>query len=200
MSSNGIVRGETLSEADLVLRARGGEGAAWEAIVGHHREAVFRYAFLQLGDAAEAEDVAQEAFIRAYRAFHRFDPARPLRPWLLRIARNVARNRWRSWMRRVRATERWRHEVEREVAAEGSPSLDGMAEAAAQLKGIVEGLREPDRQVIYLRFFLGLSLEETGEALSLPVGTVKSRLSRALERLRDTVQASYPALRQVLEE
>lgn len=200
VSSYGIVRGETLSEVDLVLRARGGEGAAWEAIVGRHREAVFRYAYLQLGDAAEAEDVAQEAFIRAYRSFYRFDPARPLRPWLLRIARNVARNRWRGWMRRVRATERWRNEVEMEAAAEGARSLDEMGEAAAQLKGIVEALREPDRQVIYLRFFLGLTLEETGETLSLPIGTVKSRLSRALDRLREKVQASYPALRQVLEE
>jgi RNA polymerase sigma-70 factor (ECF subfamily) len=87
-----------------------------------------------------------------------------------------------------------------EAAAEGARSLDEMGEAAAQLKGIVEALREPDRQVIYLRFFLGLTLEETGETLSLPIGTVKSRLSRALDRLREKVQASYPALRQVLEE
>jgi RNA polymerase sigma-70 factor (ECF subfamily) len=61
-------------------------------------------------------------------------------------------------------------------------------------------MRDEDRQVIYLRFFLALSLEETGEALSLPVGTVKSRLSRALERLRDRVQRDHPGLRQALEE
>jgi RNA polymerase sigma-70 factor (ECF subfamily) len=61
-------------------------------------------------------------------------------------------------------------------------------------------MREEHRQVIYLRFFLGLSLEETSEALLLPLGTVKSRLSRALERLRDTVQRDHPALRQALEE
>jgi RNA polymerase sigma-70 factor (ECF subfamily) len=61
-------------------------------------------------------------------------------------------------------------------------------------------MREGDRQVIYLRFFLGLTLDETAEALSLPLGTVKSRLSRALDRLRDEVHENHPALRQALEE
>jgi RNA polymerase sigma-70 factor (ECF subfamily) len=61
-------------------------------------------------------------------------------------------------------------------------------------------MRDGDRQVIYLRFFLDLSLEEVGDALSLPVGTVKSRLSRALARLRETVQRDHPAMTQVLEE
>lgn len=200
MSSNGSKRGDPLAEADLVLSARGGEGAAWEDIIGRHREAVFRYAYLLLGDAAEAEDVAQETFLRAFRSFHRFDVARPLRPWLLRIARNLARNRWRGWSRRVRATERWKGEAEIEAAGATAVAADGLGQAAGELQGIVARMRERDRQVIYLRFFLGLSLEETSEALSLPVGTVKSRLSRALARLRDRVQRDHPALRQALEE
>jgi RNA polymerase sigma-70 factor (ECF subfamily) len=75
-----------------------------------------------------------------------------------------------------------------------------MAEAAGRLKRIVESMRDQDRQVIYLRYFLGLSIEETGEALSLPLGTVKSRLNRALERLREKVQQDHPDLRQALEE
>jgi RNA polymerase sigma-70 factor (ECF subfamily) len=200
MTPNGKTYGDHLSEADLVLRAGGGEAAAWEAIIGRHREAVFRYACLQLGDTAEAEDIAQETFLRAFRSFHRFDVGRPLRPWLLRIARNLARNRWRSWSRRLRATERWKNEAVSEAA--GSPFLaeGGTAPAAAELRGIVARMGEPDRQVIYLRFFLGLSLEETSEALSLPLGTVKSRLSRALERLRERVTRDHPALRQALEE
>ena len=65
--------------------------AAWTTLVGQQQEAVFRLAYLLLGDADEAQDVAQEAFIRAFRALHRFDPARPLRPWLLSITANLVR-------------------------------------------------------------------------------------------------------------
>jgi RNA polymerase sigma-70 factor (ECF subfamily) len=191
---------DQLSEAELVAGARGGKAAAWEAIVGRHREAVFRYAYLQSGDPAEAEDIAQETFLRAFRSFHRFDVSRPLRPWLLRIARNLARNRWRSWSRRIRATERWTNQASTEAAGSGGLPEVGPAVAADDLKGIVARMREGDRQVIYLRFFLGLTLDETAEALSLPLGTVKSRLSRALDRLRDEVQRNHPTLRQALEE
>jgi RNA polymerase sigma-70 factor (ECF subfamily) len=200
MTPNPRTQGDQLSEAELISGARGGEAAAWEAIVGRHREAVFRYAYLQSGDSAEAEDVAQETFLRAFRSFHRFDVSRPLRPWLLRIARNLARNRWRGWSRRVRATERWTTETTTETAGSHGLTDGGTAQTAGELRGIVAAMREEDRQVIYLRFFLGLSLEETSEALSLPLGTVKSRLSRALARLRHTVQRDHPALRQALEE
>ena len=83
-------------EAELVRRARRADGAAWEAIAHGHMEPVFRLAYLILGDAADAEDVAQETFIRAYTALERFDETRPLRPWLLSIAANLARNRRRG--------------------------------------------------------------------------------------------------------
>jgi RNA polymerase sigma-70 factor (ECF subfamily) len=195
-----VTFGEPLNESDLVLNARRGDPAAWEAMIARHREAVFRYAYLQLGDRSEAEDVAQESFLRAFRSFQRFDGARPLRPWLLRIARNLSRNRWRSWTRRLRATERWKNEAASEAAGLAPSTEGGLADAAAELRSVVAGMRDDDRQVLYLRFFLGLSLEEAGEALALPVGTVKSRLSRALGRLREAVQREYPALRQALEE
>jgi len=199
MTSDARAHGDALSEPELVSRARGGEAAAWEHIVGRHREAVFRYAYLQLGDSAEAEDIAQETFVRAFRSFDRFDATRPLRPWLLRIARNLARNRWRGWARRGSATERWRREVL--VQASGSSTTpEPVASQADELRRVVSRMRDEDRQVIYLRYFLGLSLEETGTALGLPLGTVKSRLSRALDRLRKTVQRDHPSLREALEE
>jgi RNA polymerase sigma-70 factor (ECF subfamily) len=200
MTPNRRTHGDPLSEAELVSGARGAESAAWEAIVGRHRQAVFRYAYLQSGDAAEAEDIAQETFLRAFRSIHRFDGSRPLRPWLLRIARNLARNRWRSWSRRVLATERWKTETATESAGSDGTADGGPAQAAGELRGIVAEMREDDRQVIYLRFFLGLTLEETGETLSLPVGTVKSRSSRALARLREVVERDHPSLRLASEE
>ncbi|HEX7972939.1 MAG TPA: sigma-70 family RNA polymerase sigma factor, partial [Anaerolineales bacterium] len=93
-------------EADRIGRARQGDGAAWEALVRTHQEPVFRFAYLLLGSAAEAEDAAQETFIRAYRALDRFDPQRALRPWLLSIAANLAHNRRRSIGRYLAALQR----------------------------------------------------------------------------------------------
>jgi RNA polymerase sigma-70 factor (ECF subfamily) len=153
MTPNPRTQGDHLSEAELISGARGGEAAAWEAIVGRHREAVFRYAYLQAGDSAEAEDIAQETFLRAFRSFHRFDMSRPLRPWLLRIARNLARNRWRGWSRRTRAAERWMTETTPEAAGSHGPTDVGTPQTAGELRGIVAEMREDDRQVIYLRFF-----------------------------------------------
>ena len=200
MSTTSVTAGAQLEEAEIVLRARRGEGAAWEMLVHLHQEAVFRYAYLMLGDSAEAEDVAQETFVRAFRAFHRFDASRPLRPWLVQIARNLARNRWRSLMRSLRAQERWKDELRMETARGRSEAVDNAHLAAAELRKAVRSMRDQDRQVIYLRFFLSLSVEETGMVLALPVGTVKSRLSRALGRLREQVRFHHPALHQMLEE
>lgn len=83
-------------EIELIKRARQHDMDAWERPVRAHQQVVFRLSYLLLGDAQEAEDNTQEAFIRAYRAMERFDSSRPLHPWLLRIAANLARNRMRS--------------------------------------------------------------------------------------------------------
>ncbi|HEX2908622.1 MAG TPA: sigma factor, partial [Phototrophicaceae bacterium] len=85
-----------MSETELIHRARRGDSAAWEVLVSSHQEAVFRLAYLLLGDASDAEDVAQETFIRAFRFLARFDETRNWRPWLLSIAANLTRNRRRS--------------------------------------------------------------------------------------------------------
>ncbi|MBV9786854.1 MAG: hypothetical protein JOZ51_01680, partial [Chloroflexi bacterium] len=76
-------RGVLVDQSDLIVRAQQGDGTAWEHLVRQHQDAVFRLAYLLLGDADDADDVAQETFIRAFGALDRFDPSRPLRPWLL---------------------------------------------------------------------------------------------------------------------
>lgn len=83
-------------EAALVSRAASGDEVAWEQLLRAYQEPIFRYAYLILGDPDDAEDVAQEAFIRAYRSLDTFDIDRPLRPWLFRIVSNQASNRKRS--------------------------------------------------------------------------------------------------------
>lgn len=181
-----------MTETELIRRAVEGDTTAWEPLVRLHQEAVYRLGYLMMGDPDEAEDVAQETFIRAYQALGRFDLERPLRPWLLRIASNLARNRRRSAGRYIAALRRLlQADIRSENTTEEAHSLSWEASALWQA---VRRLDDNDQQVIYLRYFLELSVEETAEAMSLAAGTVKSRLHRAISRLRGVVERDFPAL------
>lgn len=184
-----------MSESNLVVQARRGDGPAWEALMAQHQEAVFRLAYLLLGDADEAKDVAQEAFIRAFHALNRFDLARPLRPWLLRITTNLAHNRRRARGRYWAAVQRlfWAAPESVTSAPSDEPSSSGDAQTLWQA---VQRLNQTDQEIIYLRYFLELSVAETAEAAGIAPGTVKSRLSRALDRLRIVVEREFPTLRE----
>ncbi len=175
-------------EADLIRRARAGDDAAYEQIVRAHQEAVFRLAYLFLGSAADAEDAAQEVFIRAHRALARFDDSRPLRPWLLSITANVARNRRRAIGRYVSVLRRL-------IVPE--PSVSAQVESALEAQALWQAVRQlsaADQEVIYLRYFLELSVSEAADAMQVEAGTVKSRLSRALGRLRGVIERDFPLL------
>jgi RNA polymerase sigma factor (sigma-70 family) len=174
----------------LVERARAGDPAAYEDLVRLHQDLAFRTAFLITRSAADAEDAAQEAFFKAYLALGRFRPEAPFRPWLLRIVANEARNRIRTRVRREalaeRATAEARTSAGGDAAAVASPEQHLLAlERRELLRGALERLSEADRLVISYRYLLQLSEAEMAAALDCPPGTVKSRLSRALARLRD---------------
>ena len=172
------------TEAVLLTRACGGDRDAYEQLVRLHQQIAFRTALVLTRDAADAEEAAQDAFVKAWRALPRFDRARAFRPWLLAIVANEARNRRRSSGRREMLAVR--------AAAEpGAPTAGGSPEGAllvaerhASLAAALERLDERDRQVIACRYLLELSEAETAAALGCRAGTVKSRLSRALDRLR----------------
>ena len=181
-----------MEESDLIINARRGEEAAWEALVRQHQEPAFRLAYLILGDAADAEDVAQEAFIRALQALERFDTDRPFRPWLLSITANLARNRRRSIGRYLAAVRRLARGKPEPVTP--AATRDARRWEAEILWQALRRLSAMDQEVIYLRFFLELSVEETAEALGVAPGTVKSRLHRALARLRGVIQREFPIL------
>lgn len=183
-----------MAESALVSRARQGDDAAWEALVREHQQPIFRLAYLLLGDSDDAEDIAQEAFIRAFRALDSFDAGRPLRPWLLRIAANLARNRQRSVGRYLAALRREFLGAPERVAALGERS--GEEWEAKTLWQAVRRLATADQEIIYLRYFLDLSEAETAAALTIAPGTVKSRLHRALGRLRIVVDKEFPTLRE----
>jgi RNA polymerase sigma factor (sigma-70 family) len=182
-------------ESELVARARGGEVTAYEELVRRYQGIAHRTAHLITREAAEAEDAAQAGFVKAYRALGRFDPGRPFRPWLLRIVANEARNRRRSAARRVALELAVAREPER---VEPSPEAEAVArERRAALLGAVNGLRDADREVIALRYFLDLSEAEMAEVLEVAAGTVKSRLSRAIGRLREALAGSGLGLEDV---
>jgi RNA polymerase sigma-70 factor (ECF subfamily) len=182
-----------MKQTELITRARQGDGAAWAELIGEYQEAVFRLAYLLTGEADEAEDVAQEALIRAYYALDQFDQNRALRPWLLRITANTAHNRRRAVGRYLTVLRRW-FLADPDALTTTVPDSATAHWEAHTLWQAVRKLSKTDQEIIYLRYFLELSVEETADALEIPTGTVKSRLSRAMGRLRTVVERDFPAL------
>jgi RNA polymerase sigma factor (sigma-70 family) len=178
------MEGRPKDDSELITRAQRGDSAAYEEIVQRYQQIAFRTAYVVTGSAADAEDAAQEGFVKAFRALDRFRVGADLRPWLLRIVANEARNRVRSSGRR--------HNLELRLAegyrpGDAAPSPEAVAVAGEErrrLLAAVNAMADDDRQVIASRYFLELSSEETAAALGIPEGTVKSRLSRALGRLK----------------
>jgi RNA polymerase sigma-70 factor (ECF subfamily) len=183
------VEGRPPTEAELVARARRGDADAYERIVETYQGIAFRVAYVVCGDAADAEDAAQEGLVKAFRALPRFREGAPLRPWLLRIVANEARNRRRSAGRRARLALRAAAESRPGDAAPSPEAAAVGAEEREELLAAVNGLREEERLVVACRYFLDLSEAETAAALDVRPGTVKSRLSRALDHLRDRLEA-----------
>ncbi len=164
---------------------------AYEELVRRHQDVAVRTAHLIAPDG-DAEDACQEAFLKAYGALGRFRPGSPFRPWLLRIVANEARNRRRSAGRRTGLVLRAAEDRPSNDAAPSPESAVLAHESRMALLAAVNRLRDEDREVIGARYFLELSESETADALRIPRGTVKSRLSRALSRLRDTMAAAEP--------
>ena len=173
--------------------AQRGDRAAFDALVQSYQELAFRAAYLIVRDEDDAADVAQDAFVRAYRSLDAFDTSRRFRPWLLRIVTNVALNSARSSGRRNAATER----LARDAGTGKDQRPDAAVEAAEQSERVwsaITDLPDDDQRLIYLRYFLETSEAEAAESIGRPVGTVKSRLHRALKRLRGVIEDGYPDL------
>jgi len=160
--------------------------------VRRYQDVAFRLAYTILGSAEVAEDAAQEGFVRAYHALDRFRLVAPVRPWLLTIVANAARTR--------RATAARRPTLSLQAVATASDDSARSPEAAArvaeqrlELLGAVNALRDDDQRVIAYRYFLDPSEAEMAQILGCARGTVKSRLSRALTRLRQQLVTGAPA-------
>ncbi len=172
-----------LDDAAAVARARSGDLDAYEVLVARYTAPAHRAAVL-LGAGAEADDVVQEALVKAYRQISRYRGESGFRPWLLAIVANETRNLHRSRRRRDGL-------VLRAAAREGpdpvGPDPADSAVAVERRQRLIEQLRlldTRDREVLVCRYLLDLSEAETAVTLGLPKGTVKSRTARALTRLR----------------
>jgi len=180
------VESRPLDEETVVARAKRGDATAYEELVRMHQGIAFRVALVAAGDPDDARDAVQDAFVKAYGALGRFRDGAPFRPWLLQIVANEARNRRRSAGRRARLALR----AGAVVSGDAAPSPETTALAHERRDVLVDGLArldERDREVLVHRFLLELGEEETAAVLGLRRGTVKSRTSRALERLRALV-------------
>jgi RNA polymerase sigma-70 factor (ECF subfamily) len=168
------------SDAELVIAARQGDLDAFAALVERFRVPALRVAYGIAGN--EAEDAVQDAFVKAYRKLDGFRTDAAFRPWLFTIVTNEARNRRRSSSRRSKLDLQVRDQPQPVGAA--VDDVVTQHDQRRRLLDVVANLPDRYREVVTLRYFAGLSESETAEALSCPLGTAKSRLSRALNLLR----------------
>jgi RNA polymerase sigma factor (sigma-70 family) len=176
-----------IDESLLIERARDGDATAFGALVKRHADVATRVAYV-VAPGADVEDTIQEAFVKAWRALPRFRTGAPFRPWLCRIVANEAKNRARSARRRDALVIRTAAVETRE----GPPSPEAIAldrDESEALARAMNALRPNDRLVIAYRWLLELSEAEMADALDVPIGTVKSRLSRAMAKLRTQLLA-----------
>jgi len=176
----------------LIGRAKEGDASAFEELVLRYQEAAFRAAFLVLRDAAEAEDAAQEGLMKVYRALGRFRAGSAFRPWLLKIVINQALTMAKSSRRRTAVVEKLATKADPMSFTIDEAVMD--AERSRLVWSALEALREQERVVVYLRYFLALPEKELAEYLGCAPGTVKSRLHRALGKLRDVIVKQHPQL------
>jgi RNA polymerase sigma-70 factor (ECF subfamily) len=167
---------------ELMLLARGGQQAAFSALVRRHQDRALRLAYAKVGDVALAQDLAQSAFLRIHGALDRYQAQGKFISYLCQVVHNEARNARRAAGTRTRARAKLRA-----VPVETAPQADEIVLAAERRKDLqvaMSGLSEKLRSVLVLRFAGDLSHQEISEALGIPVGTAKSRLFLGLKELR----------------
>lgn len=172
------------SDASIIERSAG-DPQAFAALFDRHFDLIHRYLSRRLG-ADRADDLAAETFAVAFERRVTFRPGADARPWLLGIATNLSRNEWRAERRALTALA----ELTAAAARSGSDREAGQGVAVLEALAALEA---DQRDVVLLFAWEGLSYEEIGSALGVPVGTVRSRLARARQRLRAVLAGPAPA-------
>jgi RNA polymerase sigma-70 factor (ECF subfamily) len=192
----------TAHDAELVRRFNGGDASAFDEIVLRYRGKMFAVAHSLLRNHADAEEIAQDTFIRAYRGLARFRGDSSLATWLHRIAFNLSRNRyWYFFRRRRHETRSFDCALNEDSKATfadlvASENPDPAREAAnreffSQVSACMEKLGPHQREILTLRNLMDHSYEEIAQLLDLSLGTVKSRIARARQDLRELLAVNY---------
>jgi len=169
-------------DRDLVLRARRGEAEAFGELVRRYQTAVFNVCYRLMGERREAEDMAQEAFVRAYARLASFDPERPFSPWMRRVAANMCLNRLSSLPAPPAEVD---EEREPDDAGRRPEALLEDAQRQEVLRAALASLPAHYRAVLELRHYQELSYDEIARELRLPLSDVKSHLFRARKLLAE---------------
>jgi RNA polymerase sigma-70 factor (ECF subfamily) len=177
-------------EAALVRAAQGGDQAAFTEIVRHFQRPIYRVAYALTRNASDADDLAQETFVRAYQAIGRFRAGEPLYPWLSRIAVNLTYSLFRRRKRRPETSIEPLVEAGRQWAADDDPAERAAeSEQHERLAAAFGELSHEHQAVLSLRVVEDLSYDDIARTLGVPAGTVMSRLSRARVELRTRFKA-----------
>lgn len=186
---NSQIRTSEQLDQDLVLRVQQGDKSAYDLLVIKYQHKIIQLVNRYVKDSSEAQDVAQEAFIKAYRALGSFRGESAFYTWLYRIAINTAKNYLVS---RARRNSDYAVDIQDAEQVENAPQLQGLEtperllineEIVETIKTAIENLPEEMRVAIMLREFEGMSYEEIADAMDCPVGTVRSRIFRAREAI-----------------
>lgn len=192
---------ETEPDSDLVRRARAGEQRAFSLLMGRHKHWVYRFVRRYVGDADEAYDVTQDAFVAAMANLHRYDPARPFDAWLRRIALNKCRDRARrEAVRRAFGLSRRGPEEIEQVAdtAAGADQTLATGAALSALDQAIAALPASLKEPLVLTALEGLSQKEAAEVLGLSAKAVEVRVYRAKRQLAEMLDRERMA--ELLEE
>lgn len=172
-------------DARLAVAALAGEQTAYASLMRRHREAVFRLARLHAGDESEALDLTQEAFIAAFAALRRFDPDRPFRTWILRIALNKCRDWGRR--RKVRRLLTFTRPIDEAfMVADPEPNPEAALQSAAAIAHIqraIQGLSANLKEPLILCAIEGMSQDEAAVLLGVSRKTIETRIYRARQKL-----------------
>jgi RNA polymerase sigma-70 factor (ECF subfamily) len=194
---------EAIFDADLVRRFNGGDETAFGELMNRHKSRIFAAALALLRNHADAEEITQDTFIRAHRGFSRFRGDSSVATWLHRIAVNLARNRyWYFFRRRRHATL----SIDAALGQEGDMTFSDLLSASDPdpvqqssrnefvdaVEACMEQLEPSHREILSMRSVLDRSYEEIATQLGINVGTVKSRIARARERLRKKLEEECP--------
>jgi RNA polymerase sigma-70 factor (ECF subfamily) len=175
------------SDEELALNMQRGDASALQNLVERHHSPLIGFLYRMTGgDRALAEDLVQEAFLRVLKAIRQYTYPRPFKAWLYAIATNLTHD----YFKRAEVRQRADTPAEKAPGQIDGPENDLLAaDEARQVARALQALPDGQREAVILRYYQGLSLNEISEVLDVPLGTVKSRLSLGLRRLREILEA-----------